>query len=117
MKLLGTVEPFDGATAERNAWVALISAHSSLAPVAPRQGINPFTRKPHSFEARADSARIVLDGIDVGTVFSTSSLQRPGLDNFVWPTSLVLLVISSIATGVPFVPRAVRDILPVSTRR
>jgi hypothetical protein len=68
MKLLGTVEPFDGATAERNAWVALISAHSSLAPVAPRQGINPFTRKPHSFEARADSARILLDDIDVGTV-------------------------------------------------
>src|ERR1700744_5295804 len=68
MELLGTVEPLDGATAERNAWVALISAHSSLAPVTPRQGINPFTRKPHSFEARADSARILLDEIDVGAV-------------------------------------------------
>jgi hypothetical protein len=68
MKLLGTVEPFDGATGERNAWVALISAHSSLASVTPHQGINPFTGKPHSFEARADSARILLDGIDVGAV-------------------------------------------------
>ena len=68
MILLATVEPFDGATAERNAWVALISAHSSLASVAPRQGINPFTRKPHSFGARADSALILFDDIDVGAV-------------------------------------------------
>jgi hypothetical protein len=68
MILLATVEPFDGATAERNAWVALISAHSSLASVAPPLGINPFTRKPYSFEARADFARILLDDIDIGAV-------------------------------------------------
>ena len=43
-------------------------------------------------------------------VFSTPSLQWPGLDNFVWPTSLVLLVISSIATAVPFVPSCKRAI-------
>jgi hypothetical protein len=68
MELLGTIEPRDGTTAERNAWVALISAHSSLASVTPRQGINPFTRKPHNFEARPESARILLDGMDVGAV-------------------------------------------------
>jgi hypothetical protein len=66
MDLLGTIEPGDGTTAERNAWVALIPAHSSLASVTPRQGVNPFTRKPLKFEAPADSARILLDGMDVG---------------------------------------------------
>jgi hypothetical protein len=68
MDLVGTIRPGDSATVERNAWVALISAHSFLAPVAPRQGVNPFTKKPHAFQAPADSARIVLDGVDVGAV-------------------------------------------------
>ena len=43
-------------------------------------------------------------------VLSTPSLQWPGVDNFVWPTALVLLVISGIATPVPFVPRGKRAI-------
>jgi len=45
MDLVGTIRLGDGATAERNTWVALIYAHSFLAPVAPRQGVNPFTKK------------------------------------------------------------------------
>ena len=68
MDLVGTIRPGDSATVERNTWVALISAHSFLASVAPRQGVNPFTRKPHAFQAPADSARIVLDGADVGAI-------------------------------------------------
>jgi hypothetical protein len=68
MDLLGTIKPDDSATIERNAWVALISERSFLASVAPRRGINPFTKKPQTFEAPADSARIVLDGVDVGAV-------------------------------------------------
>jgi hypothetical protein len=43
-------------------------------------------------------------------VLSTPSLQWPGVDNFVWPTALVLLVISAIATPVPLVPRGKRAI-------
>jgi|HubBroStandDraft_1064217.scaffolds.fasta_scaffold1218241_1 hypothetical protein len=43
-------------------------------------------------------------------VFSTPSLQWPGMDSVVWPTALVLLVLSSAATPVPFVPRAKRAI-------
>jgi hypothetical protein len=43
-------------------------------------------------------------------VLSTTSLQWPGMDNIVWPTALVLLVISSIATSVSFVPGCKRAI-------
>jgi hypothetical protein len=68
MDLLGTIRPGDSAEVERSVWVALISAHSFLASVAPRRGINPFTKKPHTFEAPPDSARIVLDSMDVGAV-------------------------------------------------
>jgi hypothetical protein len=43
-------------------------------------------------------------------VLSNPSLQWPGVDNFVWPTALVLLVISSIATSVPIFPSGKRAI-------
>jgi membrane protease YdiL (CAAX protease family) len=43
-------------------------------------------------------------------VLSNPALQWPGVDNFVWPTALVLLVISSIATAVPIFPRGKRAI-------
>lgn len=36
--------------------------------VAPRRGINPFIKIPHTFEAPANSSRIVLDGVEVGAV-------------------------------------------------
>jgi hypothetical protein len=43
-------------------------------------------------------------------VLSNSSLQWPGMDDIVWPTALVLLLISSIATAVSFVPGCKRAI-------
>src|SRR5260370_39310524 len=43
-------------------------------------------------------------------VLSTPSLQWPGVDNVVWPTAIVLLVISSIAMAVSFVPSGKRAI-------
>jgi hypothetical protein len=43
-------------------------------------------------------------------VLSTPVLQWPNMDNVVWPTALGLLVISSIATSVSFVPRCKRSI-------
>jgi hypothetical protein len=75
MDLLGTIRPGDSAEVERSVWVALISAHSFLASVAPRRGINPFTKKPHTFEAPPDSARIVLDSMDVGAAIGRRMAQ------------------------------------------
>lgn len=68
MELLGTIRPNDSATVDRNAWIALISAHSLLASVASRQGVNPFTKKPYTFKAPADYARVMLNAVDVGAV-------------------------------------------------
>jgi len=37
-------------------------------------------------------------------VLSTPSLQWQGVDNVVWPTAFGLLIVSGIATPIPFVP-------------
>jgi hypothetical protein len=38
------------------------------------------------------------------------SLQWPGMDDFIWPTGAVLLVISTVATALPFIPAIKRAI-------
>jgi hypothetical protein len=43
-------------------------------------------------------------------VLSHPALQWPGLDDVLWPTSLVLLVISIVATSVPIIPIGKRAI-------
>jgi hypothetical protein len=43
-------------------------------------------------------------------VLSNPSLQWSGADDFVWPTAIVLLVVSIIATTAPFVPVCKRAI-------
>jgi len=48
--------------------------------------------------------------VAVYAVLSTPSLQWPGMDDVVWHTALALLVVSSIATPVPFIPIGKRAI-------
>ena len=43
-------------------------------------------------------------------VFSTPSLQWPGMDGVIWPTALVLLIVASIAAPLPLVPYCKRAI-------
>ena len=47
-------------------WIELIREHPNLEPVPPRQGINPFTKKPFVYRPRPDVARVVLGGKYVG---------------------------------------------------
>ena len=68
MDTLGTIEPTVGVTSGRSEWIALIDTHPSLAPVPPRQGINPFTKGPYLYKAPRDSARILLKGLEVGSI-------------------------------------------------
>jgi len=68
MGVLGTIEPAAGAAAGRKEWVALISTHPALAQVQPRQGINPFTKQPTPYEASPDSARVLVEGAEVGQI-------------------------------------------------
>jgi hypothetical protein len=49
-------------------WIEMIREHPNLGPVPPREGINPFTRKPTVFHAPADSARVVVGGKEVGSM-------------------------------------------------
>jgi hypothetical protein len=49
-------------------WIEMIHEHPSLEPVPPREGINPFTRKPTVYPAPADSARVVVGGKEVGSM-------------------------------------------------
>jgi len=53
---------------DRNRWVALIQVHTNLTPVKPREGINPFTKKPTLFRAPQDSAVIVAGSKEIGSM-------------------------------------------------
>jgi hypothetical protein len=68
MDLLGTIEPSAGATSGQNERITLIGTHPSLAPVPPRQGINPFTKGPCLYKARPDTARVLIEGREVGSI-------------------------------------------------
>jgi hypothetical protein len=68
LHFLGTIEPHHGATADQNAWIALIGAHPSLGPALPQQGINPFTRQAHIFNPSPGYASVLLDGTKVGAI-------------------------------------------------
>lgn len=68
MELIGTIVPDNGATARREAWIALIASHPSLARSAPRQGFNPFTRAPTIYRAAPDAARVLSDDSEVGAI-------------------------------------------------
>jgi hypothetical protein len=66
MDLLGTIEPTAATSAGRNEWLTLVGTHPSLAPVPPRQGINPFTKEPMQYKAAPDTARVLVEGSEVG---------------------------------------------------
>jgi hypothetical protein len=68
MELLGTIEPAAGDAMHRDGWIALIGSHPSLAPVQPRQGINPFTKLPDIYQAATDSAIVLPDDAKEGAI-------------------------------------------------
>jgi hypothetical protein len=51
---------------DKQAWIALIDRHPNLARPEPRLMINPFNRKPMMVGPRADAARIIIEGAEVG---------------------------------------------------
>ena len=53
---------------DRRRWTELIAAHPNLARVRDREGINPFTRAPMIYRAAPDSADVIVDGAEVGTM-------------------------------------------------
>ena len=67
-ELVGTIEPEPGSLAGKDEWIALNSAHSALASVAPKQGTNPFSRKPMVYSPSPDAATVVVDGTTIGAI-------------------------------------------------
>jgi hypothetical protein len=53
----------------RSRWIELIQQHSNLQRGRPIEGINPFTREPLTYHPAPDSASVVVDDEDVGTMF------------------------------------------------
>ena len=69
MELLGTIEPGADLATGKPEWIRLIDAHPQLSPMLAREGINPFTRKPLLFEARPDTARVLVGLEQIGSIY------------------------------------------------
>jgi hypothetical protein len=68
MELLGTIEPGADLATGRPEWIHLIDVHPQLSKVPPREGINPFTGDPHLYKARPDTARVLMELKQVGSI-------------------------------------------------
>jgi hypothetical protein len=65
---LGTIEPGADLASGKPEWIRLSNAHPQLSPVPAREGVNPFSRDPHLYEARPDTARVLLELRQVGLI-------------------------------------------------
>src|SRR3954454_20398513 len=76
MKIEGSIHPAAGVTFDKAAWCELIDKRPELRRPAPREGINPFTKKPHVFRPRHDAAEVLLNGNVIGDA-SWSQSEEP----------------------------------------
>ena len=49
-------------------WLDVIARHPNLASVPRREGLNPFTKEPYFYRAPPEDARVILDGVQVGSM-------------------------------------------------
>jgi hypothetical protein len=66
--LVGTVEPGSETMSGRSDWLRVIEAHPQLSRVPAVEGINPFTRRPHAYTANPDTAQILKDAKQIGSI-------------------------------------------------
>jgi hypothetical protein len=67
MKIEGSIQPAGGVTFDKAAWCEFIDKRPELRRPAPRQGINPFTKKPHVYHPPNDAAQVLLNGNVIGS--------------------------------------------------
>lgn len=67
MEWIGRIEPQSGSRLDKDEWVRLIETHPGLAPV-PREGVNPFTQKPHFYKAPPTCARVLSANDEIGSI-------------------------------------------------
>jgi hypothetical protein len=67
MDYLGTIKAaIDPPGIDLERWRGLIVSHQSLAASPPIEGTNPFTKGPIMFRPKPGTARVVVDGKNVG---------------------------------------------------
>ena len=76
MKIEGSIQPAGGVTFDKAAWCELIDKRPELRHPAPREGINPFTKKPHVYRPPDDAAEVLLNGNVIGNA-SWSQSEGP----------------------------------------
>jgi hypothetical protein len=69
VELLGTIEPGVDVATDKLDWIRLIDAHPELSSVPARSGINPFTRDPLLFKPKPDTARVLMEQRQIGTIY------------------------------------------------
>jgi hypothetical protein len=68
MVFVGTVEPGSETMGGRSDWIRLIEGHPLLSPVPAVAGINPFTRRPNVYTANPDTAQILKEAKQIGSI-------------------------------------------------
>jgi hypothetical protein len=69
MEYLGGIaaEP-DSPAIRRERWLALIDEHPALERPQPKEGINPFTRKPMLYNSPPDTVSVIVEGKEIGVM-------------------------------------------------
>jgi hypothetical protein len=96
-ELVGTIDPEPDSLTGKDEWIALIATHSALASVAPKQGTNPFGRKPMVFSPSPDAATVHVDGTKVGAIHWAMNDSRQLI---VWSEGEAKTRVIAIATDV-----------------
>jgi len=98
---------------DQERWLALIASRSEFVVPEPVVGTNPFTGKPSEFRPHPASARVVLDGIDVGSMHwamdsSSAVIVWANEDTFVSRITAFALEVAEPLGGVLLPPEAMR---------
>lgn len=96
-ELIGTIEPETGSLAGKNEWIALIGVHYALSVYEPKHGINPFTKTPILFRPHPDTARVVVDGTQVGSIHWAMDDSRRLV---VWAETAAIARVTDVANDV-----------------
>jgi hypothetical protein len=103
MKVEGSIQPAGGVPFDRAAWCNLIGKRPELRHPAPREIVNPFTKKAITVRPSDDAAEVVLDGSVIGSA-SWSMSHEPLVNVSVERTGLPLVQAWASELGGVFVP-------------
>jgi hypothetical protein len=102
MEIRGSIRPAGTAPFDKAVWCEFIQKRPELRSPAPREGINPFTKKPVLFRSRKDEAEIMLNGVVIGGA-DWSQSEEPLINVSVEASGLPLVQELASALGGTFV--------------